>query len=64
MKKNVYGNIEDIMVSVRMVTPIGTIEKACQVPRMSAGPDIHHVVLGSEGILGMAPDPIIRSGPI
>ena len=27
MKKNVYGNIEDIVVRVRMVTPQGTMER-------------------------------------
>ena len=31
MKKNVYGNIEDIIVRVRMVTPRGTVEKASLV---------------------------------
>lgn len=32
-----------------MVTPRGTIEKSCQGPRMSTGPDIHHFIMGSEG---------------
>lgn len=49
MKKNVYGNIEDMLVHVRMVTPTGVVERGCQVPRISTGPDIHHLVLGSEG---------------
>jgi FAD/FMN-containing dehydrogenase len=31
MKKNTYGNIEDLLVAVRMVTPTGTIEKCCEV---------------------------------
>ena len=31
MKKNVYGNIEDLLVAVRMVTPSGTVEKNCEV---------------------------------
>jgi len=31
MKKNIYGNIEDILVGVKMVTPVGVIEKYCQV---------------------------------
>lgn len=34
-----------------MVTPQGVIEKSCQGPRMSTGPDIHHFILGSEGLL-------------
>lgn len=32
-----------------MVTPRGVIQKSCQGPRMSTGPDIHHFILGSEG---------------
>jgi hypothetical protein len=51
MKKNVYGNIEDLLVHVRMVTPSGVLEKSCQVPRISCGPDFNHIVLGSEGLL-------------
>ena len=31
MKKNIYGNIEDIVVRVRMVTAKGTIEKTSLV---------------------------------
>ena len=34
---------------VKFVTPRGVMEKSCQVPRISSGPDIHHVILGSEG---------------
>lgn len=37
------------LVHVRFVTPRGVMEKSCQVPRMSSGPDIHHIILGSEG---------------
>jgi len=50
MKKNTYGNIEDLLVHVKLVSPTGVLEKFCNVPRISAGPDIHHVILGSEGI--------------
>lgn len=31
MKKNIYGNIEDMLVHVKMVTPRGEIQKNCQV---------------------------------
>ena len=27
MKKNLYGNIEDLIVRIRMVTPMGTLER-------------------------------------
>ncbi|XP_023574948.1 alkyldihydroxyacetonephosphate synthase, peroxisomal, partial [Octodon degus] len=53
MKKNIYGNIEDLVVHMKVVTPRGVIEKSCQGPRMSVGPDIHHFIMGSEGTLGV-----------
>lgn len=34
---------------VTFVTPNGVLEKSCQAPRVSSGPDIHHFILGSEG---------------
>lgn len=64
MKKNVYGNIEDIVVHIRMVTPQGVIEKNCQVPRMSTGPDLHHIILGSEGTLGVVTEVTLRVRPL
>jgi alkyldihydroxyacetonephosphate synthase len=53
MKKNVYGNMEDLIVGVKFVTPSGTLEKNGLVPRVSLGPDLHEIVLGSEGTLGV-----------
>jgi alkyldihydroxyacetonephosphate synthase len=64
MKKNIYGNIEDIIVRIKMVTPQGTVEKSCQVPRMSTGPDIHHFILGSEGTLGVVTEVTLRIRPV
>ena len=39
MKKNTYGNIEDIVQAVTFVTPKGTFKKADHWPRVSSGPD-------------------------
>lgn len=33
-----------------MVTPTGVLEKYCDIPRISCGPDFTHIVLGSEGV--------------
>ena len=41
------------LVHVKMVSPRGVLEKSCQVPRISAGPDIHHFIMGSEGEVEM-----------
>ena len=64
MKKNRYGNIEDIVVHITCVTQKGTIEKSCQVPRISTGPDIHHFILGSEGTLGVVTDVTLKIRPL
>lgn len=64
MKKNMYGNIEDLLVHVKMVTTKGVLEKNCQVPRLSAGPDFNHVVLGSEGSLGVVTEVILKIRPL
>ena len=33
MKKSVYGNIEDMLINVKVVTPIGTLDRAGNAPR-------------------------------
>ncbi|KAF8793986.1 Alkyldihydroxyacetonephosphate synthase like protein [Argiope bruennichi] len=60
MKKNIYGNIEDIVVHVKMVTPKGVIQRNCLAPRMSGGPDVHQIILGSEGTLGVITEVVIK----
>ncbi|XP_048201142.1 alkyldihydroxyacetonephosphate synthase, peroxisomal [Perognathus longimembris pacificus] len=64
MKKNIYGNIEDLVVHMKVVTPRGVIEKSSQGPRMSTGPDIHHFIMGSEGTLGVITEATIKIRPV
>ncbi|KAH8321523.1 hypothetical protein KR074_007533 [Drosophila pseudoananassae] len=64
MKKNVYGNIEDLVVRVRMVTPSGTLERECSAPRVSCGPDFNHMILGSEGTLGVITEVVLKVRPL
>ncbi|XP_043463911.1 alkyldihydroxyacetonephosphate synthase [Leptopilina heterotoma] len=69
MKKNVYGNIEDIIVRLRMVTgriedTAVTLEKGFQVPRMSCGPDFDQMILGSEGTLGVITEVVFKIRPL
>lgn len=47
-----YGKIEDMVESVRVVTPQGTIETPC-VPASAAGPDLRQILIGSEGAIGI-----------
>lgn len=60
MKKNVYGNIEDIVLTIRIVTPIGTWEKPCSAPRMSTGPDVNNFIIGHEGLFGIITQATIK----
>nr|CAD66418.1 alkyl-dihydroxyacetonephosphate synthase [Suberites domuncula]CAD79441.1 dihydroxyacetonephosphate synthase [Suberites domuncula] len=64
MKKDVYGNIEDLVVRVRMVTPRGTVERSILGPRNSVGPDVQQFVIGSEGILGVITEVTMRIRPL
>ena len=52
MQSDIYGKIEDMVISLRMVTPSGTIITRT-VPKSSNGIDIKHLCIGSEGILGV-----------
>jgi len=60
MKKNTYGNIEDIIIGCRCVTPTGVMESASLVPRQSVGPDPLQLVLGSEGTMGIITDVVVK----
>lgn len=64
MKKNVYGNIEDLLVKVRMVTSKGVLERDCLAPRLSCGPDFNQIVLGSEGTLGVITEVVVKVSPV
>lgn len=64
MKKNTYGNIEDIVQGITFVTPAGVYKKSEHWPRISAGSDFNQLILGSEGNLGVVTEAIIRVRPI
>ncbi len=48
-----YGNIEDIVYSIEVVLPDGSVVNLGKAPRAAAGPDLRHVIMGSEGTLGI-----------
>jgi alkyldihydroxyacetonephosphate synthase len=47
-----YGNIEDMVLALRVATPTGLI-KTLSVPRASSGPAVNRLCIGSEGTLGI-----------
>jgi alkyldihydroxyacetonephosphate synthase len=48
-----YGNIEDLLLGLEGVLPSGDVFRTRDVPRASVGPDLRHILLGSEGTLGV-----------
>jgi len=47
------GNIEDMIHGIEAVLPDGTKVVLGKGPRASAGPDLRHLMMGSEGTLGV-----------
>jgi alkyldihydroxyacetonephosphate synthase len=54
-----YGKIEDMVESLRLVTPEGIIETP-RVPASAAGPDIRQVLVGTEGAIGLITNVTLR----
>jgi alkyldihydroxyacetonephosphate synthase len=52
MLSDAYGNIEDMVIALRLATPVGVLETR-PVPHASNGPDVKRLVIGSEGTLGI-----------
>lgn len=63
MQSDKYGKIEDMVISLRMVTPQGIIVTKT-VPKASNGIDINHLCIGSEGILGVITEVTLRVHPV
>ena len=57
-----YGRIEDMLIAATLATPVGTWEVG-GYPAASIGPDLRHVVLGSEGTLGVITSAQVRIRP-
>jgi alkyldihydroxyacetonephosphate synthase len=63
MQSDKYGKIEDMVLSLRMVTPSGTIVTRT-VPKSSNGIDVNHICIGSEGILGIITEATLQIHPL
>jgi alkyldihydroxyacetonephosphate synthase len=62
MKKNRYGNIEELVLSICAVTPAGDLARAA-APRESVGGDPARWLLGSEGQLGIVTSAVVKVFP-
>ena len=54
-----YGKIEDIVLSMRMVTPKGVIITR-DYPAAALGPDIDQILIGSEGTFGILTEVVMK----
>ena len=59
-----YGNIEDVVHSVEAVLADGTIYRGRSTPRAAAGPDLRHLLMGSEGTLGIVTEVTFSLRPL
>lgn len=64
MKKNKYGNIEDIVLDVNVVTSQGLLERSSVAPRESTGIDPRQWIFGSEGNLGIVTRAVVKLFPL
>jgi alkyldihydroxyacetonephosphate synthase len=64
MKKNRYGNIEDLVLDISAVTAAGVLERSGVSPRESVGVDLRHCLYGSEGNLGIVTHATVKLFPL
>ncbi|HXV37139.1 MAG TPA: FAD-binding oxidoreductase [Myxococcota bacterium] len=64
MKKNRYGNIEDLVLDVSAVTATGVLARSRVAPRESVGVDLRRWLYGSEGGLGIITHATLRVSPL
>ena len=62
-QSNQYGRIEDLLVSCRMVSPVGELV-TWDGPASAAGPDLKSFVTGSEGTLGVITEATVAIHPL
>lgn len=58
-----YGRIEEMFAGGRLISPAGTLDLP-PFPASAAGPDLRHLVLGSEGRLGILAEATVRIRPV
>lgn len=64
MKKNKYGNIEDLVLDITVATAGGKLERTTCVPRESTGSDLRRLLFGSEGNLGIITSAVVKIFPL
>ncbi len=55
-----YGGIEDLVCGMEVVLPDGDVTRIRPVPRRAAGPDLRHLFIGGEGIMGFMTEVTVK----
>lgn len=64
MKKNRYGNIEDIVENITLVTPSGRLEQVAATSRAAMGMQVQPLLFGNEGNLGLVTEATLKIHPL
>ena len=64
MKKNRYGNIEDLVLDMQVVTAHGVVERPQLAPRESIGVNPVQYMFGSEGNFGIVTTATVKLFPV
>jgi alkyldihydroxyacetonephosphate synthase len=64
MKKNRYGNIEQVVENITLITPEGVIEQIKPLSRASIGMQPQNLLFGNEGNLGIITRAVIKIHPV
>ncbi|MBI2899577.1 MAG: FAD-binding oxidoreductase [Planctomycetes bacterium] len=54
-----YGRIENLVVALKCVTPVGEIVTR-ELPASASGPELREAIVGSEGTLGVITEAVVR----
>ncbi|WP_004470696.1 FAD-binding oxidoreductase [Leptospira santarosai] len=58
-QSNRYGKIEEILTSLKLITPTGVVE-TLREPASSTGPELNRIFAGSEGLLGIITEATLK----
>ncbi|MDZ7801211.1 MAG: FAD-binding oxidoreductase [Trueperaceae bacterium] len=64
MKRNRYGNIEEVVLDAVLVTPRGVVRAVPVVPRSATGIQPQRLAFGSEGGLGIVTRAVLQVWPL
>lgn len=59
-----YGSIAELITGIKIETPSGPLTLGGRAPASAAGPDLKHLVIGSEGTLGVITEVTVAISPL